>query len=210
MSKAAEQKILADDSPNFDDLTVVILAGGRSERMGGIDKSTIRLNGTRLIDHQLAGVQSLGIGKKSIVIVSTKHLAAGITHTAEKPAYGGPLAGIASSLSVIPDSAKRVAIFSVDAPDSWQLLPDLASALERNAERDAAIIKDDAGIANPLCSVWLSDSLRASLAEIGDTHNKPARALVRHSDWVGVDGAGLEVDYDSLAELQARGAVELP
>ena len=178
--------------------------------MGGIDKSTIRLNGTRLIDHQLAGVQSLGIGKKSIVIVSTKHLAAGITHTAEKPAYGGPLAGIAASLSVIPDSAKRVAIFSVDAPDSWQLLPDLASALERNAERDAAIIKDDAGIANPLCSVWLSDSLRASLAEIGDTHNKPARALVRHSDWVAVDGAGLEVDYDSLAELQARGAVELP
>ena len=142
------------------------------------------------------------------MIVSTKHLAAGITHTAEKPAYGGPLAGIAASLSVIPDSAKRVAIFSVDAPDSWQLLPDLASALERNAERDAAIIKDDAGIANPLCSVWLSDSLRASLAEIGDTHNKPARALVRHS--VAVDGAGLEVDYDSLAELQARGAVELP
>ena len=53
MSKAAEQKILADDSPNFDDLTVVILAGGRSERMGGIDKSTIRLNGTRLIDLSL-------------------------------------------------------------------------------------------------------------------------------------------------------------
>ena len=48
MSKAAEQKILADDSPNFDDLTVVILAGGRSERTGGIDKSTIRVLGKNL------------------------------------------------------------------------------------------------------------------------------------------------------------------
>lgn len=210
MNKAAEQKFPTDDSPNFDDLAVVILAGGRSERMGGIDKSTIRLNGTRLIDHQLAGVQSLGIDKNFIVIVSTKHLAAGITHTAEKPAYGGPLAGISASLSVIPDSVKRVAILSVDAPDSWQLLPDLAAALERNAERDAAIIKDDAGIANPLCSVWRSGRLRASLAEIGEAQNKPARALVRHSEWVSVDGAGLEVDYDSLAELQVRGAVELP
>lgn len=82
--------------------------------------------------------------------------------------------------------------------------------LTRHTERDAAIIEDEAGIANPLCSVWKSERLQANLAEIGAAHNKPARALVHHADWIGVDGGGLEVDYDSLAELKVRGAVELP
>ncbi|MDK4320734.1 molybdenum cofactor guanylyltransferase [Corynebacterium pseudodiphtheriticum] len=210
MTNANQPEILADDSPTYDDLAVIILAGGRSERMGGIDKSTIRLNGTRLIDHQLAGVLSLGVEKQAIVIVSTKKLVAEISHTAENPAFGGPLAGISAGLSAIPTGAQRVAILSVDAPDSWQLLPALMAELTRHTEQDAAIIKDAAGIANPLCSVWKSERLQANLAEIGAAHNKPARALVRHADWIGVDGSGLEVDYDSLAELKVRGAVELP
>ncbi|MDK8500214.1 NTP transferase domain-containing protein [Corynebacterium pseudodiphtheriticum] len=210
MTNANQPEILADESPAYDDLAVIILAGGRSERMGGIDKSTIRLNGTRLIDHQLAGVLSLGVEKRAIVIVSTKQLAAEISHTAENPAFGGPLAGISAGLSAIPTGAQRVAILSVDAPDSWQLLPALMAELTRHTERDAAIIEDEAGIANPLCSVWKSERLQANLAEIGAAHNKPARALVHHADWIGVDGGGLEVDYDSLAELKVRGAVELP
>ena len=204
------QKFLADATPDRDNLAVIILAGGRSQRMGGIDKSTISLNGTRLIDHLLTGVQELGVDRDNVVIVSTKTLAEGITHTAEKPAFGGPLAGISAGISALPAAAGLVAILSVDAPDSWKLMPELSNALARNAERDAAIIKDSAGIANPLCSVWEVSKLRQSLAEIGDAHDKPARALVRHSDWVGVDGTGCETDYDTLAELKARGQVKLP
>ena len=205
-----EHSFLADAAPQRDNLAAIIVAGGRSARMGGIDKSTISLNGVRLIDHLLAGLQSLGIAQDNIVIVSTKTLAENIAHTAESPAFGGPLAGISAGLQAIPASSSRVAIFSVDAPDSWKLLPQLANTLANNAERDAAIIKDDAGIANPLCSVWKTAQLSSALTEIGDPHDKPARALVRHSDWVGVDGTGLETDYDTLAELKARGAVELP
>ena len=60
---------------NPSDITAVILAGGRGERMGGVDKGLQTFNGIPLALHALTRLQ-LGGAVGSIVINASRNLAA--------------------------------------------------------------------------------------------------------------------------------------
>lgn len=59
----------------------------------------------------------------------------------------------------------------------------------------------------PLCAVWRRDALLAALAMLESTRDIAAKRLLAAATVVEVPGAGLDTDYDTLAELAQRGEV---
>lgn len=83
-----------------DDITGVILAGGRARRMGGIDKGLILLNGRPMVEYVIAAMRT-EINK--LMINANRHLdqyaAFGCPVIPDiMNGYLGPLAGIASGM----------------------------------------------------------------------------------------------------------------
>lgn len=193
-------------------IDVIIVAGGRGKRMGGVDKATVTVNGERLIDHLLDEVSILD-ALQQVVVVSSRNLSIrpGVKTTAEDPPFSGPVAGILAGVDALRDAAAdRTAILAVDAPESATLIPELNEALD-DSDAQVAVIREAGGHLQPLCAVWDTESLWLALNEMGETADKPAKALIAAAEAITeVAGSGEERDYDTLEELADFGEVELP
>ena len=80
-------------------ITAVILAGGRAQRLGGVDKSLVRWRGRPLIDWMVDSVATVAA---QIHVVSNAdleaHLSRGlVAYADDMPGHPGPLAGIATA-----------------------------------------------------------------------------------------------------------------
>lgn len=178
-------------------LGIIVLAGGRSSRMGA-DKAQVRVDGRRLVDRVLAGLPA----DVRRIVVSPQEL--GMPTISEEPAFGGPVAGIAAGLGVV--ESPWVAVLAVDAPDSGALLPTLAGAI---GSADCAIVVNEEGFDEPLCSLWRRESLLAAIEQTG-VRDVAAKAPLRVTDRVvRVAGNGCERDFDTPDELRTLGSVEL-
>lgn len=186
-------------------LSVIVLAGGRGQRMGGVDKAQVTLDGVRLVDHLLAG-----LGDHPVVVVSPRtDLGVAVPLISEDPPFGGPVAGIAAGLRAL-DAPELVGVLSVDAPDSPALLPLLVEALSHHPGADAAVVRAADGHIQPLCAVWRAEGLAQALARLDTVRDQAAKRLLRAADLIiEVDGDGTERDYDTPAELAERGDVGL-
>lgn len=193
-------------------IDVIIVAGGRGKRMGGIDKAAVTVNGERLIDYLLDEVSVLD-ALQQVVVVSSRNLSIrpGVKITAEDPPFSGPVAGILAGVTELRDAAaERTAILAVDAPESATLIPELNEALD-GSDAQVAVIREAEGHLQPLCAVWDTESLWLALNEMGETADKPAKALIAAAGAVTeLAGSGEERDYDTLEELAGFGEVELP
>lgn len=179
---------------------VIILAGGRSTRMGA-DKAQVKVDGVRLVDQILAGLDD----ETPYVVVSPFDL--GIPTVSEEPPFGGPVAGIAAGAAALDTDFK--AVLSVDAPASPGLLGKLKAALESSSS-DVAVVQAADGFLQPLCAVWTAAGLDAALGTLGDVRDAPAKRLIGAArSRVEVAGDGREKDYDTAAELETLGEVEL-
>lgn len=177
---------------------VIILAGGRGTRMGGVDKASVILAGERLIDRL---VRQLPYGMPTAV-VSPYRL--GMPQVCESPLFGGPVAGIAAGHAALSDLAlNTTAVLAVDAPDSPQMLPALAAALE-DSDADVAVATLD-GHLQPLCALWRTEALQRALDELGDPRDQPVMRLLRLAENVAhVAGTEAVRDIDTVDELRAR------
>ncbi|WP_179957601.1 molybdenum cofactor guanylyltransferase MobA [Exilibacterium tricleocarpae] len=139
-------------------VTGLVLAGGRSRRMAGADKTFIRLNGTPLIEH----VIDRAAPQVTRLLLSINGDAApyrryGLPLLADAlPGFGGPLAGILSALRWLrqhqPDS-NWLASFAVDTP----FIPaDTVARLQAATERDHTLIAcpRSGGRQHPVCGLW--------------------------------------------------------
>ena len=177
---------------------VIVLAGGRGTRMGGVDKASIILAGERLIDRLLRQLPY----DAPVAVVSPYHL--GMPQVCEKPLFGGPAAGIAAGHAALAGAAESTtAILAVDAPDSPQMLPALEQALESSGA-DVAVATID-GIMQPLCALWRTEALTHALHEFGNPRNKSVmRLLGLAKNITVVEGTAAVRDIDTLDELRAR------
>ncbi|MHA2788717.1 molybdenum cofactor guanylyltransferase [Corynebacterium sp. S7] len=181
------------------DIGVIVLAGGRSTRMGA-DKAQVRLNGVRLVDTLVA---SLPKGTPHVV-VSPFDL--GIPSVSEDPPFGGPVAGIAAGSAHL--SNEFIAVLAVDAPASAGLMQSLYEALESSSSECAVVVND--GRLQPLCALWRADALRRALQTLGSPRDKAAKKLIHAAKTLAeVPGDGRETDYDTAGELGILGEVEL-
>lgn len=186
-------------------LSVIILAGGRGSRMGGVDKAQITLDGVRLID-----ILVDELSESEVIVVSPYLRSDSLQIISENPPFGGPVAGIAAGAAALRGT-DLVAVISVDAPDSPRMLPLLINAVSTAPEADVAVVRAADGYMQPLCAVWRAESLHRALSQLDTVRDRAAKALLAEAKTViEIPGDGTERDYDTLAELAQRGRAEIP
>ena len=142
----------ARTTPN-DSITLAILAGGRAERMGGLDKGLQPLRGRTLVacvDDALRGQ-----GLHHVLIVANRsheaYLRIAPTISDALPGQRGPLAGIAAALAAC--ATHWLLTVPVDCPDPP---PDLVARLHeaRVAARNAVAVAHDGERRQPLFALY--------------------------------------------------------
>ncbi len=182
-------------------LATIVLAGGRSTRMGR-DKAQVVAHGERLIDRLLRQLPPQVVP----VVVSPAALGVSCPVVCEDPPHSGPVAGVAAGVAWIAHThptISLVAVLAVDAPDSPLLIPQLADALRgAGPQVDAVTVLAD-GYVQPLGVLWRLASLQAALARAGDLTKTPLKRLLRRANVITITPAGgIERDYDTPEELQ--------
>ena len=143
-------------------LSAAILAGGLARRMGGADKSALRISGERIIDRQLSTLQTL---TESIVIVggaAGRFEQLGVRLVPDAIPGSGAIGGIYSA--VIASERPWTAVVACDLPFLSALVL-RALAARRSASVDAVIPRSRDGL-QPLCAMYsarCADALRARI-----------------------------------------------
>lgn len=144
----------------------VILAGGRSQRMG-TDKAFITLGGHSLLQHSIdrlaPQVASIAINAPSLVPAFQQY--DHVPDTLE--GFRGPLAGILAAMrfaATLPENPHHVLTTAVDTP----FIPaNLAKRLSAACDTPQTIaIASSSGAMHPVCGLWpvsLADDLQAFL-----------------------------------------------
>ena len=159
-------------APAPDALTGLILAGGRGQRLGGVDKGLQPWRGLPLVDHALA---RLAPQVREVMISANRNAADYATRAARvlpdaSDDFVGPLAGILAGLRAA--TTPWLAVVPCDSP----LLPaDLFARLARGlGDAPGAVVQRDHGAdglrLEPVCcllSTALADDLARYLAEGG-------------------------------------------
>ena len=170
-------------TPPVPPLTGVVLAGGRSSRMGS-DKALLRVGGRRLID---LAVDALTPLCGEVLVAAGPRVVADLTvRQIHDAGDRGPLAGIVAALGEV--STDLAVVVAVDMPAvDVTLLADLA----RRWNGEPAVMPSAGGRLQPLHAVYAT----AALARLQDCLQagirSPARALV--------DLGALIVDVDDDA-----------
>ena len=171
----------------------IILAGGRSSRLGGVAKASLLHDGRTLL--QLA-IEAARLTDGTIVVVGpdveTAEPAAETTEPVrfvrEHPAFGGPAAAIAAGLHALrepqatrnlrspsaplrsPSLSRGVAVLACDMPGAAPalavILETAALATAQEPDVDGWIAVDAGGRDQPLLGVYRSDALERRVAEL--------------------------------------------
>ena len=180
----------------------IVLAGGSSRRLGGVDKPALDVGGTTLLDRALAAVAAAA---RVVVVGPTRATARPVRWRQEQPPGGGPVAAIAAGIGEV--SAEFVVVLAADLPSIAPAVPELLAAL-RASTGDAAVLVDASARANHLAAAWRTDRLRGVLATLGDPAGRPARALYAAADVHAVadpGGWGRDTDtWDDVADARRR------
>lgn len=186
---------------------VVVLAGGTGRRLGGVSKPDVVARGERLLDHVLAGIESLRapLGLGGVVVVAPEEVAlpVGVLRALEDPPLGGPVAGLAAgllALAHVSDGAEAAdgpvpltAVLTCDAPDSYRALPALLVAAQDAPERDGAVAVSGRGAdrhTQYLLGVYRTARLSAVVAPGG----RPLRDVAVHRTLRALDVVELAED----------------
>ncbi|MEU1984962.1 NTP transferase domain-containing protein [Nocardia sp. NPDC019395] len=180
---------------------VIVLAGGRASRMGGIDKPGLVVGGRSMLETALAAVATLG--RTVVVGPARPELDAAIVQTREPEPGSGPVAAVAAGLAALGDDiSPHLVILAADLP--FLTAPVIGELLRHSADFDAVFAADTDGRPQYLIGVWRSDALSARLGELGSVVNQPMKALVPRNTKI-VPLAGVD-DCDTPGEIDAARA----
>ncbi len=213
----------------------IILAGGRSSRLGGVAKASLLHDGRTLL--QLA-IEAARLTDGAIVVVGPDAETTGpdaettepVRFVREHPAFGGPAAAIAAGLRALreeepliaplrsPGRSTGVAVLACDMPGAAPalavLLDTAALAADPEPGVDGWIAVDAGGRDQPLLGVYRSDALERRVAELqaaqpsGDLTGVAVRHLLSGLELrrVAVPEGG-SADVDTWADAAALGVV---
>lgn len=161
------------------DITGVILAGGRAQRMGGIDKGLILLNGKPMVEHVIAALRA---EIDSLLINANRNLeqyaAFGYPVVPDiMDGYLGPLAGMASGMRACATQ------YIVTAPcDSPLVANNLVRRLYETLTREGADISvaHDGERMHPVFALMRRDLLPDLLEYLNAGERKIDRWYARH------------------------------
>lgn len=176
----------------------IVLAGGTSRRLGGVDKLALPVGGVALLDRVIAACA----GAERIVAVGVaRSTLTPVEWTREQPAGGGPLAGLAAGLATIEAIAAAVAVvLAGDLP--FLTAADVARLVAGVPGYDAAAFTDEDGVAQPLVAAYAVPVLAAALRRIGPPEGLPVRRLFSTLHVRYLPGHGATRDCDTPDELR--------
>lgn len=177
----------------------LILAGGRSSRLGASGKQKLRIEGVTLLDRSVSAVRAAGA--RDVVVVGDDTVE-GARTVRERPAFAGPAAAIAAGLDGLGDDADLVLVLACDMPRVAELIPPLLAAGPRGG------IAVDAGRRQYLAFAAPPASLDAAIEGVPSLVDAPVRLLVGALELPDVDvPAGSSDDIDTWDDAARFGAV---
>ena len=177
----------------------LILAGGRSSRLGGVPKSQLMYDGATLLALSLAACA--GAGATVVVGPDPGALPPGVLTCREEPAFAGPAAAIAAGAAALDHSrgplrAPMTLVLACDMPRAGQAVAVLRDALARGGqdagESEGVMAVSPDGRKQPLAGFYGTAALK--------------RAVDEMREGVGLTGASV---FALLARLDVR-AVTVP
>ncbi len=175
----------------------VVLAGGRARRMQGVDKTVLPVGGRALLDRVVGSVGGAG---RVIVVGEPRPVPVDVVWAREEPPGGGPAAGLAAGLVHV--TAPVVVVLAADLPFvTAAVVGRLVQAVGATGAPGAVLV-DDTGHEQWLCSAWATAALRVAPLAAG----APARRALGALPFVAVPdrtgGPPPWLDCDTPADLQ--------
>lgn len=182
----------------------VVLSGGRSSRLGGVPKSSLRVEGSSLLA-RTCGV--LGAARRLVVVGGpSRDVPARAELIRENPPFGGPAAAVSAAVAHLQaDPAPWTLVLACDMPRISDALPALqAGALTTGA----SVLAHDGGRDQPLAALYHWDALAAAVDQ-RDVRNLSMRVLLARVTWSPVEvPAGSTTDIDTWSDARKFGVEE--
>lgn len=176
----------------------LILAGGRSARLGHSDKQKLQIGGMSLLERSVEAVR--GVEARSVVVVGDEKLDAAVT-VRESPAFAGPVAAIAAGLRELSDDADAILVLACDMPEIGRALPVLLAGVTG----DGAIALDR-GRRQHLALAVRPSALAAALETLPTVADSSMRQLLAPLDLAEVAvPEGSTDDIDTWADAERFG-----
>ncbi|MGF1661898.1 MAG: molybdenum cofactor guanylyltransferase [Kineosporiaceae bacterium] len=184
----------------------VVLAGGRSRRMGRRDKTALKLAGRSLRERVLGAVA----GAEEVVVVGPEvGPSAGcdgrVVTVRENPPGGGPLAAVEAALPHV--RAEVVVVLAADLPFAAGVPEALVAALDGASGADGAVPVDAGGRRQPLAAAYRTAALSETVAGARPTAGRPFRDVLTRLRVIDVPAAtlprGALVDVDTPEDWRA-------
>lgn len=183
-----------------DVVSVVVLCGGTSRRLGGVDKTRQRLGETTVLDLLLDALPTAWV---VTCVGDQRPTRRQVRWVREEPAGGGPVAAVAAALSGL--TAQTAVVLAGDMPFAGPLATTLPASV---GGHDAAVAVTPDGRAQPLLGAYRTAALRQALP--ADPGGVAMMTLLDRLDWAPVAcDPTTALDLDTPADLQhARHIVE--
>jgi molybdopterin-guanine dinucleotide biosynthesis protein A len=195
------------------DFDAIVLAGGRSSRLGGTPKSALMYDGATLLERSIAAAG----GARRIVVVGPEpaDLPAGILSCREDPPFAGPAAAIAAGLAGLrraraadEDDAALVLVLACDMPQAADAVGALREAAAAAAAGSVLASSPD-GRLQPLAGFYRTAALQRAVddAEAAGslTHGSVFALLARLDVQAVMVPAGSTDDVDTWDDAAALG-----
>lgn len=175
----------------------VVLAGGTAERLAGFDKASVEVAGLTLLERALDALIDID---EVVVVGHDVPTERPVTFVREDPAQGGPAAGLLAGLRAFLRAPDWVVVLAVDMPlVTAQTIRRITSA----QHADGAMLVDPDGRDQPLCAVYVRESLLRNAPAYGEEYGLPMRKLLDGLDLGRVAAEGDEAhDVDTLEDLR--------
>lgn len=188
----------------------LILAGGRSSRLGGVPKQDLVFHHATLLQRALAAAA----GASSTVIVGPRpeSAAPGVIWCREEPEFAGPAAAIAAGLDALARHGTSTSEYTLVLACDMPLVQDAVAALKdalTPGENDGVMARSGDGVLQPLAGIYRTAGLIKSAAELssrGALINGSVRSLLATLEVQPVTvPAGSTADVDTWDDAAALG-----
>lgn len=181
----------------------LIVAGGRSSRLGGVPKALLSNGQQTLLASTLDAAGTAAA--RMVVGPSDLPLPSGVLLTREEPAFSGPAAAIGAGLNALAHHrAPWTLLLSVDVPGVAGVVEQLTEAAAAATPETLGFWGVADGTFQPLLGIYRTDQLAQAFA--GDTANASVRRFLAPLSPQPVQlTSELAADVDTWQQAQASG-----
>jgi len=180
----------------------IVLAGGRSTRMGDVDKLGLLVDGRTLLSRACAAVAD---ARRLVVVgpAGRPGLPDGIVSVQEDPPFAGPAAAMGAGLAALGAAAADVVVvLAADVPRAAEAVPVLLTALGDHPERDGVVARSADGRRQPLLAAHRRHPFAAALSAHEPLAHRSATRILSGLDLLEVDlPDDVVADVDTPADL---------